>query len=144
MEESRKHLKITSIVILILTVASILSIASGIIGLKNAVVPEGAPANTVEIAQIFVTVLSGVLLLPQIYIGFKGLKVAKNPDSSKAHIIVAFILLALTVVDMVSGIVSGISIGSAQAIIRPALALIVDVLVYADYIKYARLVANGR
>jgi hypothetical protein len=142
MEQSRKHLKIISIVVLVLTVSTILDLIVGLIELNGATIPDGAPANTLMITKIVLMVVSAVLLLPQIYIGFKGIKVANNPDSSKAHIVVAFILFVLSIVDLVSGIVGGVQTGFSKEIVRTALSVIVDVLVYADYIKYARLVAK--
>ena len=143
MEQSRKHLKINSIIVLILTLSSIFSIASAVIGLKNATIPEGAPANIVQITQIFLVVLSCILLFPQIYIGFKGLKVANNPDSSKGHIVWGIILLVAAAINLVSVIVDGIQQGFNFEVIRITLATAVDVLVYFDYVKYANLVAKG-
>ena len=143
MENARKYLKIHSIVILVLTLSSILSIASGIIGLKNAEIPEGAPSNILQITRIFLIVLAALLLLPQIYVGIKGLKVAKNPDSSKAHIVVAIILFIFTVIDAVSPLTAIIKQNAFGENIAYLLTLIVEAWVYFDYIKYARLVAKG-
>jgi hypothetical protein len=143
MENSRKHLKINSIVVLILTLSSIFDIASGLIDIKNAAIPDGAPNNILEITQIFIIVVACVLLLPQIYIGFKGLKVAKNPDSSKGHIVWATILFVAALLSLASSIMEGVQNGFNQDVVLSALSIAVDVLVYFDYIKAANLVANG-
>ena len=88
-------------------------------------------------------VVACVLLLPQIYIGFKGLKVAKNPDSSRGHIVWATILFVAAVLSLVSSIMEGVQNGFNQDVVLSAFSVIIDVLVYFDYIKAAKLVASG-
>ena len=85
-------------------------------------------------------VFSGILLLPQIYIGFKGLKVAHSPDSSKSHIIVAIILFAFAILSTISPITSIIRKEEVGENIRNLLSIAVELFLYFDYIKYARLV----
>ena len=102
MEQSRKHLKISSIIVLIFTLASIFNLIAGIIDLNSATIPDGAPDNIVTITKTVLIVVSGIVLLPQIYIGLKGLKVSLNPDSSKLHIIVATFVFVFSLLSLIS------------------------------------------
>ena len=96
MEQTRKYLKLSSIAVLALAFFSLLQIVSELLygDLNNAAIPEGTPENVLLITKIFVFAVSLLLTLPNIYIGIKGLRIAKKPNSSKGHIVWAIILLA--------------------------------------------------
>ena len=98
MEQSRKNLKLSSIIVLILSVFYAIQLVCELMfgEINNATIPEGAPDNILLITKIVLASIAGLLLIPNIYIGVKGLKVAKNPDSSKAHIVWAIILLVFS------------------------------------------------
>ena len=49
--------------------------------LNNAVIPEGAPENILPITKIVLFSVALLLTLPNIYIGIKGLRIAKKPNS---------------------------------------------------------------
>jgi hypothetical protein len=99
MTQSRTQLKIASIIVLIFTALSLINIVAGLVlsELPEAEMPDGAPENLLLITQIFVLVITAIMLIPQVYVGVKGIKVANKPNSSKAHIIWAIILLAFAV-----------------------------------------------
>lgn len=143
MEQSRKHLKISSIVVLIFVGVSILNLLSGFIDLNGATIPEDAPENILAITKTILSVIAAVLLLPQIYIGFKGLKMASNPDSSKSHIVVAAILLGVTILTAISPITALVQKVEVFENVRYLLSLAVEAMVFFDYIKYAKIVADG-
>ena len=109
---------------------------------NDAVIPEGSPDNILLITKIFVAVISFAFLLPQIYVGIKGLKMAKNPDSSKGHIIWATILLVISVIGLVSPIVSIIKLEAIFENISTIITILVDVVIYYLFIKYAKIVAK--
>lgn len=141
MEQSRKHLKISSIVVLVFTLATIFNLIAGLMDLNNATIPDGAPDNILTITKTILMVVSGILLLPQIYIGLKGLKVAANPNSSKSHIIVATIVFIFALISLLSPAIALIE-GSSDESIGTLLGLAVEASVYFDYIMAARAVAN--
>ena len=143
MEQSRKHLKMSSIVVLVFSLATIFDLIAGLIDLNDATIPEGAPNNILLITKIVLMVIWGILLLPQIYIGFKGIKIANNPDSSKIHIIVSIIVFIFTALSLVSPAISLIK-GSSNESILTILRIAVEASVYYDYIVAARAVANGK
>ena len=144
--DSRKGLKMSSIVVLIFAVVSVLNIVSELLfgDLNNAEIPAGSPDNILLITKIILLAVSFVLLLPQIYIGLKGLKLAKYPDSSRLHIVIGIILLVLTAVDLISPMISVIKMESVFQNVSELCGVIVEVMVYYEYVKYARAVSQGR
>ena len=141
MEQLKKHLKISSIVVLIFTLGTVFNIIAGLMELNALNVPEGAPDNTLMITQIILIVVSAILILPQIYIGFKGLKIAKKPNSSKSHIVVAIILFIFTLLSLLSSSFTLIE-GMSNEGIGTLLGIAIEASVYFDYIMAARAVAK--
>ena len=150
MEQSRKNLKNSAIIVLALAGLSVLNILFELFfgelsgELNNATVPEGAPGNVVLIAKIFILVVSVLMLLPQVYIGIKGLKIAKKPNSSKGHIVWGIILVVLTAAALISPLVSFLQ-GNGEAFgnISEFLSIAVDVAVLVGYVKFAMNVRKG-
>ena len=140
--ENKKHLKWSSIAILALTGFTLLQLVFEMIfgELNNAELPEGSPANILLITKIFVLCVSALLMIPSIYVGIKGLKVAKNPDASRAHIIWAVILFALSVVSLVEPLLGVIGQENTRENVDSLLSILVSVSVYFDFIKEARAV----
>ena len=93
--------------------------------------------------MIVMFVISMVLLLPQLYVGVRGMKIAKNPTSTKGHIVWAVILLifsAFGIISTVSSIAEQVNIlDNVITLFDHAL----DVIVYCMYIKYANRVLKG-
>lgn len=150
MEQSRKNLKNSSIIVLALAGLSLLNILFELFfgelsgELNNATVPEGAPENTVLITQIFILVVSVLMLLPQAYIGIKGLKIAKKPNASKGHIVWGIILVVLTAAGLISPLVSFLKgTGEAFGNVSEFLSIAVDVAVLVGYVKFAMDVRKG-
>ena len=120
MEQTRKNLKTSSIIVLALAGLSLL--------------------NT----SMFILAVSLLILLPHLYIGIKGLKIAKKPDSSKGHIVWGIILIVFTCIGLISPLLAllqgnGEAFGNASELCSIA----VDVYVLIEYVKYAKAVRNG-
>ena len=150
MEQTRKNLKTSSIIVLALGGLSLLNILFELFfgqlngELNNAAIPEGAPENIVLITKIFILVVSVLLLLPQAYIGIKGLRIAKKPDSSKGHIVWGIILIVFTATGLISPLLAFVQgNGNAFGNISELCSMVVDVVVLFEYVKYARAVRNG-
>ena len=144
MEQARRNLKITSIIILIFTGLSLVNLVCQIFfgAFKNTEVPEGIPENIILIAQIVLAVITFLFLLPQLYIGLKGLKIAKNPNDSKGHIVWAIILLVLSAIATVSAIFSVINAVNVSTISELANAVL-DVCILILYINSAKAVQKA-
>ena len=146
MEQSRKHLKTASLVVLIFAAATLVNLIAEIFlgDLSNAALPEGAPSNAPAVTQIFVLVFSFVMLLPQVYIGWKGLRVAKNPDDSKGHIIWAAILLGFAVLGLIEPVISMIRQGGTYGSFSGLFGGLLDTVIFYEYVQYARAVLKGQ
>ena len=90
------------------------------------------------IAKIFVLAVSVLILLPQVYIGLKGLKMAKEPDSSIGHIVWGVIVTAFTAMGLISAFVAFVQgNGVAFANVAQFLSIAVDVAILVGYVKLA-------
>ena len=144
MEQARKNLKTSSIIVLALAGLSLLNLIFGIFfgdlntELNNATIPDGSPDNVILIAKIFVLVVSILMLLPQLYVGLKGLKMAKKPDSSRGHIGWGIILVVFTAMGLLSPLSAFLQgDGDAFANVAEFMSIAVDVVVLFEFVKYA-------
>ena len=143
MEQSRKLLKLNSIVVLIFAAVSVLKLVIGFCfgEFDAAGLPEGSTENLVLIAKFVFAGISVLFLAPQFYVGIKGLLIAKNPKPAKAHIIWANILFVIAFLGVVLPILEMTSKGGSSDEISALLMTLVEVLVYYDFIKSAKDVA---
>jgi hypothetical protein len=144
MDQSRKNLKVSSIVILLLGVWSLVDVLLQVFfgEINNAQIPAGAPDNILEITRIFLIVVSALILLPQFYIGIKGLVVANKPNSSKGHIRWAIVLLVFTIIGFIDAVIRVIGGESIKEYISVFLNLAFEGVLYYEYIVFARRVAK--
>ena len=143
MEQARKNLKISSMLVLLFVGLSLVQIVTELIFVElNAVpIPEGSPDNILLITKTFVIVIALILMLPKIYVGVKGLNVAKNPTASKGHIIVAVIIFVLSILSLIEpamGILKQDGSGSISSLFN----ILLEAIIYYEYIHYARIVAK--
>ena len=139
MEQTRKYLKLSSIAVLALAFFSLLQIVSELLygELNNAVIPEGAPENILPITKIVLFSVALLLTLPNIYIGIKGLRIAKKPNSSKGHIVWAIIILAIAALFLIEQGVGFIHDGFNFESISAFCSIVVEVAVFVEYIRLA-------
>ena len=139
MEQTRKNLKLSSIAVLALALFSLLQVVGELLfgELSTAVIPEGAPDNILLITRIVLFSLALLITIPNIYIGIKGLRIAKKPNSSKGHIVWGIILLVLASLSLINPVVSFISSGFKYGNISGALSIVVEIAVFFEYIIYA-------
>ena len=144
MEQARKHLKISSFVVLLFAGLTLLQIITELVfgELNSAQIPAGAPENTLLITKIIVLVVSLLLLLPSVYVGLKGLRIAKEPNSSKGHIIWAGIIFVFSILELIDPVVGILKYGSWGENAGALFSIALDMVIYYDYIKYARAVAK--
>ena len=144
MEQTKKNLRNSSLVVLIFAALTLLQLIGELLWgeLNSAQIPAGAPENTLQITKIFLLVLTVLLLLPKVYVGVKGLRMAKKPNASKGHIVWAIILTVCTVMSIpspISDIAQGIQVG---ANIMELFRLAIDILLYVTYVVCAKRVLN--
>ena len=140
MEKTKKNLKCMSVLILVLAAISLVRVILSVVLTDFA--PDKLPAGTTEgvvlASQIIMCVFGLALLVPQIYVGLKGIKISNDSVSStKAPVVWAIILAILSALSLISPvsnlIQNGITVGYVLELVDFAL----DVIIYLAYIKYA-------
>ena len=141
MEKNRKDLKILSILILVLTGLTLVRSITELIVNGLPQVPESNELSQgiLRITAIISLVIGLLLLLPQVYVGIKGMKIADGAPSGKAPLVWAIILAVLAAISTISGLsnmLGALTFGSALNFVDCAL----DVVVYIFYFILARKV----
>jgi hypothetical protein len=143
MEKNKKELKTLSYAILFLVALSLIRLIVDICvnGLPKVNV-EGVSAEVANVMTIVAVVLSFVLLLPQVYVGVKGVKIANGGKGDKWHIVIAVILGICALTAVVSNCISMVktfNFDTVLAVVDSAL----DVAIFVWYIITARKIAKG-
>ena len=131
MEKAKNQLKVSSFVILFFVAVSLVNVVLQIFSGKLNV------AGMNDIAKIVAIVISVLLLLPEIYIGVKGLKMAKAPDSSKAHIVWAAILMVFMVIALIDPISALANAQNVSNNIASLAKIILEICIYVIFISSA-------
>lgn len=147
MEKTRKNLRDISIFVLViaglaLIRLSIQTIFGNIFTVKTLPeIPEGMTeelAKTVMlVTQIAAWAISLVAILPQLFIGLRGLKNAKGPMDVHGHITWAKVMFVFSIIGTVS---SFFTLFSSKDLFNDILSLLitaVDIFVFFLFIKYA-------
>lgn len=142
METKRKNLKWTSVVVLVFAALMLVNIAvrACFWWIKDVPLSSGIEPDMMNIAMATFLVISLALFLIQVYIGIKGLKIAKKPDSSKCHIVLAMILFVTGAIGLISPIVGIIRQIDVSDNISVLLSGLVEVTVFLEYVIYAKRV----
>ena len=144
MSNSRNHLKEASFLVLLFTAFSFIRmIIQVFVGFEADPTQVGVSHEIIVATMIVVFVVGLILLLPQLYVGVKGMKIAKNPTSSKGHIVWAVILLVFSAFGIIATVSS---IAEQVNVVDNVITLVdhaLDVIVYCMYIKYANRVLKG-
>ena len=143
MEKNKKELKILSILILVLVAWSVIKAIVNVClyGMPKLEATEGVSQEVMQVAGVIVFVLSFVVLLPQVYVGVKGILVADKGAKGKGHIIWAIILAVLAAIAAISSAISVFKAFSADNLVSLGLAA-TDLAVYLAYFVIARKIAN--
>lgn len=145
MDKTRRRLMAFSLFILGFAAYTLVSLGLELFlgsGFDNLTVPEGAPANIIDITKTFIIVVTLLLVLPQIYVGIKGVRVARNPDSSGGHIFWAVVLFIFALVSIVSAFINLVSNGGAGDGFSMMIDGAIEAIFYLEFIIYARRVKN--
>ena len=146
MIKERKTLKEYSIVILVFAALSFARIIIDAIthGFgSQALNVEGVPENVAQIVAIIIFVMALLLLLPDVYVGVKGMKESNNPTGARAHIVWALILAILSLVGTVSSLGDMIKEFDFDKLLL-VLDLAVDVVLFFAYYLVAKKIANNK
>ena len=143
MTDNRKQLKSAAYLVLFLAALSFVRMIVNVFktDFKSAGVQAGVSEEIASIAMIVTCVIGFALLLPQIYVGVKGVKVANNAGDSKAHIVWAIILGIFAVMGLASPIKAMLS-GDLLLNLLDVISRAIDVLAYTLYTVFAIKVAK--
>ena len=146
--DNRKKLHDYSIVMICFAVLNVFTFIGSVISTfvdgtidKTLETVEPDIVGIVKITLIIFGVLLMVLAFSDAFIGFKGLKVSREPNADKGYIVVAKIFFVLNVIAVISSVAS--LINNTTPIIDGILSLantVLDVIVYALFIKAATAV----
>lgn len=102
--------------------------------------PDNVTAGFTMVIRIAMLVFGFILLLPQTYIGIRGIKLSKKPDSSTAHIVWAVILTVFAVTGIFSPISEMMQGGNIAANLLEAFDMAIDIALYISYVVFAKQV----
>lgn len=144
MEQAKKQLHTAAFVVLLFAGLSLLQVIGELLfgELNTAQIPEGSPDNILLITKMILFGVSLVALLPKFYVGIKGLRIAKNPTPSKRHIIWATIIFVCSLLCLIDPAAALVKQGDVFENLSAFGSILLEVLVYHDYIKCAKMVAN--
>ena len=147
MDKSRSRLQEAGIVILFLAgISFIRTIVDMILGFRNLEVDaaKGITEGVIIAAIIVVGVLGILILLPQLYIGVKGIKAAADPSISiKTATLWAKILLVVCVICLAAPIASIINTGRVIDNALELADLCIDIAAFYYFIYAAKGVAKA-
>ena len=144
MEKNRKNLKICSIVVLALAALSLVRMIINVCkdGFGDiGQLPEGISEDVAQVALVIVWVIGVLFLIPQIYIGIKGIKLSKNPMPGRGHMVWALVIAVLSVVSLISAI-SDISKVYTFDKLLTVFDLLLNVAIFGMYYYCARQIAK--
>ena len=104
---------------------------------------ESDMVNAVKIALIIVAALMVIMTLAEAFIGFKGLKISREPNADKGYITMAKVFLVISIIASISFFVTFFD--GKTPIIDTALnfvAVVLDVAIYIIFIKTAKSVRS--
>ena len=143
MEKSRKMLKESAIAMIVIAVFSLArSVVTAITdGFKVDVnaIPAGMTAELTRVTMIIAFACSVAVVLVQIYVGYKGCKVANATESGKAPVVVPIILAVLSAVGVIGGIRDVIKVFDVTSLLQ-IIINVIDVLIFGMFAVSAKQV----
>ena len=145
MEQKRKNLKVVSAIVLVFTGLTFLRTAVGYLFTDQgiAILPDGSSVILQLIVRLIMVAVTLVFVLPQIYVGVKGLRIAKNPAPAKAHVVWAWILLVIAILGLIEPVTAVLQPGGLAGNVVALIIGLLSIVIYFAYIRCARAVAKA-
>ena len=138
MEKARKKLKTESLLVLLFAALSLIQVIAELwFGELSTV---DAPENLVRITQIILLVVTVLFTLPKVYVGIRGLRIAKNPVATKGHIVWAIIIFVFSALGLIEPVIGFVQQGDTYENISALFSVLLEMTIYFDYIMCARAV----
>lgn len=148
MEKTKRDLWITSVVILVLT---LIVVVNAIIGAAstgftfNAAPVDGLSKEIVQMISIIVWAISLIILIPQIYVGYTGMRISKGQadPSKKGHLIWAIILAIFSLISVITSISNIANSKNFASDIINLVDAILSVLLFGSYVFFVRKLSRA-
>lgn len=139
MEKERKNLKELSILILVFAGLSLIRMVVDVIinGFTSTPLIEGLSQDVSNIIFIVAFIIGLLFLIPEVYVGYKGIKISQKPNNSKSHIIFAKVIFVLIIISLVGTILELVKGANLAINILTVADVLIDAVLYYLYIKYA-------
>lgn len=139
MNQAKKRLKfISECILILLAVSFVKSILE--IFLTDVTIDDVSESLIITSKIIICVLLTAIIFIPQLYIGVRGLKIAKNPNNSKSHIVWAVIFAGFAILSIISAIVGMVNTGDIARNIFGIVNGGIDLAMYSCYIVFAKQV----
>lgn len=139
MNQAQKRLKfISECILILLAVSFVKSILE--IFLTDVIIDDVSESLIITSKIIICLLFTVIIFIPQLYIGVRGLKIAKNPNSSKSHIVWAVIFAGFAILLIISAIVGMVNTGDIARNIFGIVNGGIDLAMYSCYIVFAKQV----
>ena len=144
MEKAKKDLRVYSLLILIVTAISLVKIIVDVItnGIPQPTeIPAGYTKEAVQVIATVAFVISLLLFFPEIYVGFKGLGIAKGDAVKGSFMLITLILTVVFAVSTISGFLEmtkAFSLSTVLKFLDPAIETLLFVYVYITARKIAK------
>ena len=139
MEKERKSLKELSILVLVFVGLSLIRMVVDVVinGFTSTPLIKGLTQDAANIIFIVSFIISLLFLIPEIYVGYKGIKISQKPNNSKSHIIFAKVIFVLIIISLVGTILELVKGANLAINIFTLADILIDAVLYYLYIKYA-------
>ena len=141
MEKARKNLKISSVFVLLFALFYLIQALAELMFGEVAGLEE--PENVVRVTKIFIAVVAVLLTLPKIYVGIRGMRIAKNPVATRGHMVWAVIIFVFSALGLIEPIAGYFQQGNAYENTTALCSVLLEMAVYVEYFVYARAVWIG-
>ena len=147
MDKNRKRLQIASLIILVITlfilVRNIVDVS--IHGFAATTIPEdlkdiGITLEALTVVNIIIFVISLLILIPDAYVGIKGLQIVKTKTEKKSHITLAKLFVVLYGITVISTCMSFASTTNLPLTIVSLIIELITTLAFLFYAIYAKKV----
>ena len=108
-----------------------------------AILPDGSSVILQLIVRLIMAAVTLVYVLPQIYMGVKGLRIAKNPAPAKAHVVWVWILLVIAIPGLIEPVTAALQPGGLAENVVALIIGLLSIVIYFAYIRCARAVAKA-
>lgn len=142
MEKERKNLKELSILILVFAGLSLIRMVVDVIinGFTSTPLIEGLSQDVSNIIFIVAFIIGLLFLIPEVYVGYKGIKISQKPNNSKSHIIFAKVIFVCIIISLVGTIIELVKGADLAINILTVADVLIDAVLYFLYIKYANVI----